>query len=118
MGDSNEIVELACEITEIARTTTDPATGWLLMELVERLLMEAGLPPEDAEGGGESSSPWVSEPVWDPPDSRSSAGSNIMVYHGREDRGLRWRQAQPARTVLRYDGFTALAGGTSSRHEK
>jgi hypothetical protein len=65
MDDSNDIVELAREIADIARTTTDPETGRFLMELVERLLMEAGLPPDDAEGGGESSSPWVSEPVWD-----------------------------------------------------
>jgi hypothetical protein len=45
MNDKNDVVELAREIAEIASLTTDPETGRLLMELVERLLRQAGLPP-------------------------------------------------------------------------
>ena len=41
-----DIVELAHEIAEIARTTTDPETGRLLIELVKELLREAGMPPD------------------------------------------------------------------------
>jgi len=44
MNDRIDIVELARELAEIARTTTDQKTGRLLMELIERLLQEAGLP--------------------------------------------------------------------------
>jgi hypothetical protein len=45
MSDRIDVVELAREIAKIASTTTDPETGRLLMELVERLLEQAGLPP-------------------------------------------------------------------------
>ena len=39
-------VELARALAEIARTTTDQNTARLLLELIERLLREAGLPPD------------------------------------------------------------------------
>lgn len=45
MSDRIDIVELAREIAKIASKTDDAETGRLLMELVERLLKEAGLPP-------------------------------------------------------------------------
>lgn len=47
MNDKTDIVELARELAEIARTTTDQETGRRLVELVERLLGEAGLPPAE-----------------------------------------------------------------------
>lgn len=43
-----EVVELVGEMTEIARTTTDPETARRLLQLANRLLTEAGLP-----GGGD-----------------------------------------------------------------
>jgi hypothetical protein len=39
-------IEIADTLAEIARQTQDPATGRRLMELVDRLLTEAGLPVE------------------------------------------------------------------------
>ncbi|HEY7581085.1 MAG TPA: hypothetical protein VH855_26115 [Acetobacteraceae bacterium] len=55
------ITDLADEMAEIARATTDPETARRLMQLVVRLLEQAGLPPEDDEGGGESPSCWISD---------------------------------------------------------
>jgi hypothetical protein len=50
MNSNSDIVELASEIAEIARTTTDPEAGRRLMQLVHRLLTEAGLDPEQNQG--------------------------------------------------------------------
>jgi hypothetical protein len=47
MTDEIDAVELARELAEIARTTTDPRTGELLIELINRLLGGAGLPSDD-----------------------------------------------------------------------
>ena len=58
MPKTFDCAELAEELAEIARTTTDAQTGERLMKVVERLLAEAGLP-----GGGDSPSRWLSEPV-------------------------------------------------------
>ena len=61
--DELNVEQLALEITEIARTTTDPATGQRLMQLVHRLLTRAGLPDDDDDaGGGEPPTRWLSEP--------------------------------------------------------
>jgi hypothetical protein len=46
MNSLIDVVELARALAEIAKTTTDQKTGRLLMELIERLLREAGLPPD------------------------------------------------------------------------
>jgi hypothetical protein len=51
MNNSSDMVDLANEIAEIARTTTDPDTGHRLMRLVHRLLTEAGLDPASDQGG-------------------------------------------------------------------
>jgi hypothetical protein len=61
MRDRIDIVELAGELAEIARTTRDAATGTRLMHVVDRLLGEAGLPP--LVGGGEPPAGWLSEPA-------------------------------------------------------
>jgi hypothetical protein len=61
MTNNLDLVDLAREIAEIARTTTDPETGRLLTELVTTLLEEAGLPPDDDKGGGEPPSHWISD---------------------------------------------------------
>ena len=45
MNTKIDIVELARELAEIASRCTDPDTGRRLMEMIERLLREAGLPP-------------------------------------------------------------------------
>jgi hypothetical protein len=50
MTNQVDIVELAREIARIAGKTTDPATGLLLMELVERLLRTVGMPPGSDQG--------------------------------------------------------------------
>lgn len=64
MTDKTNIVELADELAEIAKTTSDPATGMRLMKIVERLLVEAGLsPPDHEDGGGDVPTGWLSEPV-------------------------------------------------------
>jgi hypothetical protein len=47
MHDAIDLVELAHEIATIASTTTDPETGRRLLELVEKLMRVAGLPPGD-----------------------------------------------------------------------
>jgi hypothetical protein len=61
--DKINIVELADELAEIARTTSDTATGVRLMKIVKRLLAEAGLRPPDHEaGGGDPPTGWLSEP--------------------------------------------------------
>ena len=55
MSHNSDLVDLASEIADIARSTTDPETGLRLMRLVHRLLTEAGLDPEpeqhDASAG-------------------------------------------------------------------
>ena len=54
MTPTIDLVELAGEMAEIARTTTDADAAVKLLRLVERLLTEVGLPDSDAdEGGGE-----------------------------------------------------------------
>jgi hypothetical protein len=58
--------QLAREIAEIARTTSDPETGRLLVRLIGRLLTAAGYPPLDAEGGGEPPNGWIPEPECSP----------------------------------------------------
>ncbi len=45
MTEMIDVVELAHELSKIASTTSDPDTGRQLMEVVERLLRAAGLPP-------------------------------------------------------------------------
>ena len=45
MTDGINVLELARELARIASTTSDLETAQLLMELVERLLVAAGLPP-------------------------------------------------------------------------
>jgi|KBSMisStaDraftv2_1062788.scaffolds.fasta_scaffold10805267_1 hypothetical protein len=40
-------VEIADTLAKIASQTTDPETGRQLMELVDRLLTEVGLSPDD-----------------------------------------------------------------------
>ncbi len=59
MTNKVDPVDLARELAEIARTTTDPETGRRLAELVKRLLAAAGLPPDDEAGGGEVPTEWV-----------------------------------------------------------
>jgi hypothetical protein len=68
MTDKTDIQDLVDEITEIARTTTDPETARKLMELAHRLLTAAGLPPEDEAGGGGETPPTdrLMEPVFEP----------------------------------------------------
>jgi len=63
MTGETDVVELARELAEIARTTIDPDTARLLMEVVDRLLTEAGLPPDGGAGGGEPPTSWISEPA-------------------------------------------------------
>lgn len=48
MTEPLDVVELAHELTRIASTTRDPDTGRALMEVVERILRAAGLPPRRA----------------------------------------------------------------------
>lgn len=66
MTDRINIIELADELAEIARATTDAAAGARLMKLVDRLLARAGLPPDDETGGGDMPTGWLSEPVCEP----------------------------------------------------
>jgi hypothetical protein len=66
MTDRINIVELADELAEIARATTDAAAGARLMKVVDRLLAEAGLPPDDETGGGDLPTGRLSEPVCEP----------------------------------------------------
>jgi hypothetical protein len=44
-------IAIADALAEIASRTREPETARQLMELVERLLSGAGLPPEDPAGG-------------------------------------------------------------------
>jgi hypothetical protein len=60
MVDEFGAVKLADELVEIARTTTDGVTGAGLMEIVHRLLTEAGLPE------GEPPIRWSSGPASEP----------------------------------------------------
>ncbi|HTI79815.1 MAG TPA: hypothetical protein VL614_05130 [Acetobacteraceae bacterium] len=64
MTGAEDFVELARELASIASATTDPAAARRLVEIVERLLSEAGLPPGE-QGGGETPTGWLSEPVCD-----------------------------------------------------
>jgi len=48
-----DVLELATEIAEIAGTTTDRKAARRLLDLADRLLSEAGLPPLTGEGGGD-----------------------------------------------------------------
>ncbi len=48
MSDKIDVVELAHDLTMIASTTRDPETGRQLMEVVEKILRAAGLPPAHA----------------------------------------------------------------------
>ena len=58
MSHRSDIVDLASEIADIARSTTDAETGVRLMRLVHRLLTEAGLDPEpDQDGPGAGALP-------------------------------------------------------------
>jgi hypothetical protein len=50
MSDKVDIVELAREIARIASKTSDPETGLLLIELVERLLRTVGMSPGSDQG--------------------------------------------------------------------
>jgi hypothetical protein len=50
MSSGSDILDLASEIAEIARMTTDPDTGRCLMRLVHRMLTEAGLEPGSDQG--------------------------------------------------------------------
>jgi len=56
-----DIIPVVDEIVEIARTTHDPETARLLLDLAHRLLTEAGLPPDDHRGGGDLPNGWVSD---------------------------------------------------------
>jgi hypothetical protein len=60
-----DLSDLADELAEIARTTTDAQAGARLMEVVERLLVEAGLLRGD-EGGGELPSNGQPAPEYSP----------------------------------------------------
>jgi len=60
---SIDLLELAEELAEIARKTTDEIAGERLMKLVERLLTESGLPSDDNSGGGMPPGRRLSEPV-------------------------------------------------------
>jgi hypothetical protein len=53
MTDRIDPVELADELAEVARTTTDAATGARLIKIVKRLLENAGLSPDHEDGGGD-----------------------------------------------------------------
>ncbi|HUB11308.1 MAG TPA: hypothetical protein VMB34_05060 [Acetobacteraceae bacterium] len=46
MNQTVDPVELARELAKIASTTNDPATAQRLLQLIERLVSIAGLPPE------------------------------------------------------------------------
>lgn len=48
MANPLDPIELARKIAGIASKTRDPDTGLELIELVDRLLTEAGLPPHGA----------------------------------------------------------------------
>jgi hypothetical protein len=49
MANEVDLERLAREVAEIASTTNDPDTARRLMELVERLLREAGLRRRDSQ---------------------------------------------------------------------
>jgi hypothetical protein len=63
MIGENDMLGLADELAEIARTTSDPETGSRLMKIVGRLFVEAGLPGPHEPGGGDPPTGWLSEPV-------------------------------------------------------
>lgn len=46
MTDTIDVVELAHELAKIASETSDPEIGRQVMEVVERILRAAGLPPD------------------------------------------------------------------------
>ncbi len=62
MSGEEDFVELARELASLASTTSDPVTARRLMDIVERLLGEAGLPPCE-HGGGDTPTGWLSEPM-------------------------------------------------------
>jgi hypothetical protein len=62
MWNELDPLELAHELAEIARTTRDSETGTRLLELVKRLLADAGLPDDDDIGGGEPPTHWMCVP--------------------------------------------------------
>ncbi len=45
MAEKIDVAELARDLAKIASTTSDPETGRLLMEIVEKLMRAIGLPP-------------------------------------------------------------------------
>jgi hypothetical protein len=51
MANNVDLEELARVIAEIASTTNDPDTAQRLMELVRRLITEAGVRPPDNHAG-------------------------------------------------------------------
>jgi hypothetical protein len=55
MNDMTDPVELATELASIASATSEVETARQLIEIVQRLLADAGLPPDD-EGSGETRS--------------------------------------------------------------
>jgi hypothetical protein len=63
MTERTDIVDLANEIADIARQTSDPDTGRLLMDLVHRLWTEAGLGSDETSGGGDLPGEPLMEPV-------------------------------------------------------
>ena len=63
MSEPTEIADLADELAEIARKTPDGETGRLLMELVHRLWTDAGLDPDEEQGGGELPGEPLMEPL-------------------------------------------------------
>jgi hypothetical protein len=50
MAYAFDVVQLACEIAEIASTTEDPETGRRLVNLADQLLTAAGLPLGEEPG--------------------------------------------------------------------
>jgi len=60
MTTSVDLMEVARELGEIAAASSDPETGRRLVNLVNRLLTAAGLPPdEEASGGCDEPCDWV-----------------------------------------------------------
>lgn len=56
-----DMLELAERLAEIARQTTDPKTGVLVMGIVDELLTAAGLP----HGGGQTPPSSMSEAMFE-----------------------------------------------------
>lgn len=47
-----DLIELASEIAEIARSSQEPSTAGKLWHLANRLLAEAGLPDDEKDASG------------------------------------------------------------------